>query len=298
MSTWYQPTTFKHWCRRQISLRVMAIALILVALGVTEFRLDWVEKALGAYLVSTNPARPESGTIWDQGRQAHLARQTLETVMNQRRNSQREARQADSLGQVVATIHDETGAMLSAEHFVELYLKLPPVLTSEIISPYTLLSYMSSGLWQRTFFERQDKQLLVYFLDANNQVLHRLLISQGLLAHIQRGEVAIDSSLEQLADLSVHIYPAEQFFNTLNTFPSDVRKGIISHPEDLLRVSGRIARVGISENNTAGTVDLGFAAEGTKVILVQGRMEDVRQLQWALDGSSAVVRPGSGGDQQ
>jgi hypothetical protein len=164
-----------------------------------------------------------------------------------------------------------------------------------------LLSFMSSGSWQRTYFERQDKQLMVYFLDANNQVLHRLVINQGLLAHIQRGEVAIDSGLEQLADFSAHIYPAELFFNTLNTFPADVRKGIISHPEDLLRISGRIARVGISENTMAGTVDLGFevdAAEGTKVILVQGRVDDVRQLQWALDGSSAVGRPGFGSDKQ
>ncbi|MEJ2038036.1 MAG: hypothetical protein P8X55_03780 [Desulfosarcinaceae bacterium] len=300
MTPWYLPASFKFWCLRLITLRTLAIGLLLTGLITTEMRFDWIEVVVGHYLVSTNAERPESGTIWEQGRQAHLARQTLETFMTERQSSQQEARRAASLGQVIDGLGAESGAMLSAAHFVELYLKLPPVLANELMSTYTLLAFISGGQWQRTFLEQQDRQLLIYLLDGNNQVLHRLSVGSALLAHIRRGEVAIDTSLEQLADMRTHIFPAEQFFNALNTFPSAVRKGIIASPEDLLRVSGRIARVGISNRPVAGVVDLGFevdGVQGAKVLLMQGRFEDVQRLMWALEGRERFGWPLAGGEQ-
>jgi hypothetical protein len=299
MTLWYMPATFKQWRRRQISVRALVVGLLLIGLVVTELRLHWVELTMGRYLVSTNNARPESGAIWDQGRQTQLARQALETYVNERQNSQRDALQAASLGQVIEGLSSESGAMLSAGHFVELYLKLPPVLSNEMISVYTLLTYLSSGQWQRTFFEYQSQQLQIYLLDGNNQVLHRLAVGPALLAHLKRGEVAIDGNLEQLADMNAGIYPAQAFFKTLNTFPNTVRKGIIAHPEELLRVSGQIIRVGISQKPVAGFVDLGFEVEGatgTKVLLMQGRQEDVQRLQWTLEGRSSFGWPGWGGE--
>lgn len=301
MTSWYLPVSIKIWCLRLVSLRVFCLGLLLTGIIASEMRFDWVEIVVGRYLVTTNAGRPESGTVWEQGREAHLARQTLETFMNERQSSQQEARRAVSLGQVIAGLGSENGAMLSAGHFVELYLKLPPVLANELVSTYTLLAYVSGGQWQRTYMEHQDSQLLIYFLDGNNQVLHRLVVGPALRAHIQRGEVAIDTGLEQLTDLNANIYPAEAFFNALNSFPAVVRKGIIANPEDLLRVSGRIVRVGISNHEVAGVVDLGFevdGAEGAKVLLVQGRSEDVQRLKWTLEGREHFSWPFSGGDRQ
>ncbi|MCP3952947.1 MAG: hypothetical protein GY697_12135 [Desulfobacterales bacterium] len=273
------------------------LLLLMIALVVTEFRFDWIENAVGAFLVTTNSRRPESGTIWDQGRQSDMARQTLAQYADQRQNVQREVRRATSMGQVVAGIDSERGAMISAPHFVELYLKLPPVLSHEIISPYTLLTQLSAGHWRRTFFERQGQQLSVYLLDDHSQVLHRLAVGPGLLGHIQRGEVAIHSSLYHLSDFAAFIYPAEQFFTALNALPASVRQGIIAHPEDLLRVSGRIVRVGISSDAVDGAVDLGFEvedAEEPRVILMQGRPNDVQRLKWILEEQAVTKWSGSG----
>ena len=301
MTPWYLPASFKNWCLRLITLRVLGLGLLLIGLVASEMRFDWVEIAVGHYLVTTNADRPESGTIWEQGHEVHLARQTLESFMSERQSSQQEARRAASLGQVISGLGDENGAMLSAAHFVELYLKLPPVLSNELISTYTLLAYMSGDQWQRTFMEHKDDQLLIYLLDGNNQVLHRLSVGPALMASLQRGEVAVDAGLEQMSDLSANIYPAEQFFNALNTFPAAVRKGIIANPEDLLRVSGRIVRVGISDHEVAGLVDMGFevdGAEGAKVLLMQGRYEDVQRLKWTLEGRKRFVWPFSEGGRQ
>jgi hypothetical protein len=284
---WYYPMDFKAWVQRIVALRSIVLLLVLAAIVVTELRFDWIERIVGNYLVTTNTHRPESGAIWDQGHQTDSARQALTQYMSQVQTVQREARRAASFGQVVAGIDTNQGAMISATHFTELYLKLPPVLSHEIISPYTLLSQISDGNWQRTFFERQDQQLAVYLLDDHNQVLHRLVIGPELLGHIQRGEVAIQTSLYHLADFASHIYQAAEFFAALNTLPQSVRKGILAEPEELLRISGRIVRVGISDQPMGDAVDLGFEIEDLddpKVILAQGRKDDVRRLLWVLEG--------------
>lgn len=296
MVPWYLPPHTRSFVRRWLSFRSIILALAIFAFLITEFRFNWIEGMVGRYLVSTNAVRPKSGAIWDQGEKSQLARKTLATFMDQRQSVQREARRAETLGQVVDGLGNGHGAMISAEHFVELYLKLPPVLSNEIISPYTMLSQLSSGQWQRVYFDRQANQLNVFMLDAENQVLHRLDIGPSLLAHVQRGEVAINSRLEQLSDLAANIYPAKRFFSILNTFPPDVRQGVIAHPEDLLRVSGNLVRVGISGDQFFDMVDLGFeieSAQGPKVILMQGRRTAVRQIQRALAGGSVFQWPGS-----
>ncbi|MGD9365721.1 MAG: hypothetical protein PVH87_08510 [Desulfobacteraceae bacterium] len=290
MIPWYAPSTIKDNLRRLMALRSAMVLTAILALAVTEFRFDWIESAVGAYLVSTNAQRPQSGTVWDQGHQTDKARQTLTQYMNQRTGTQREVRRATSMGQVVAGIDAEQGAMISSEHFVELYQKLPPVLSHEIISPYTLLIHMSGNRWRRTFFERQGEQLNIYLLDAHNQVLHRLVVGSVLMEHIQRGEVAIQSRLDQLGDFAHRIFPAEQFFTALNTLPEEVKKGILGSPADLLHLSGRITRVGISSQTLSGAVDIGFEVEevqGAKVILTQGRASDVARLLWLLEEQSS-----------
>lgn len=287
---WYAPIDMPSLGKRLMTLRSMATLAVIVLLVFTEFHFDWCEQIVGAYLAGTNAHRPQSGTIWDQGHQADSARQALSQFATELQGVQREARQATSLGQVVAGIEPNQGAMISAAHFIELYLKLPPVLSHEIISPYTLLAHLSQERWRRTFFEQQAQQLTIYFLDAQNQVLHRLAVGPELLEHIQSGEVAIQTSLYHLADFAAHIFTAETFFSTLNTLPSKTREGILAHPDDLLRLSGRLVRVGISSQPMAGTIDLGFEVEdmqGTKVILMQGRQADVERLLWELESQTS-----------
>ncbi len=291
MTLWYAPFSFKDYTRRLVTGRSILLLSAIAALIATEFRFDWLETTTGAYLVSTNKSRPESGAIWDQGRQSESARQTLSQYTSQRQDAQREVRRATSMGQLLTGMGNERGAMLSASHFIELYLKLPPVISHEIVSPFTLLSHLSSNKWQRTFFEHQDQQLSVYLLDDHNQVLHRLAIGPGLMEHIEQGEVAIHTNLNQLSDFAGHIYAAEHFFALLNTLPERVRRGVVSSPEELLRASGRVVRVGISSESMGGATALGFEVEGmqgAKVILSQGRSEDVEHLRWMLQAQSAT----------
>lgn len=298
MIPWYAPWSYKEYIRRWIAWRSILLLGLITILVITEFRFNWLEDVVGAYLVTTNSARPESGTIWDQGRQSELARQTLNAYMNQRQDVQREVRGASSLGQVLAGLGDDHGAMISADHFIELYLKLPPVLAHEVVSPYLLLGQLSAHKWQRTFFEQQDQKLSIYLLDDQNQVLHRIDMGSGLMEHIRQGEIAIHTGLHQLGDFAAHVYPADMFFNTLNALPEEVRKGILPSPEELLRISGNAVQVGISSQPMGDITELGFEVQdlqGAKVILTQGRTRDVRRLLWMLEYHEAGAFDRRGG---
>lgn len=294
MIPWYAPTNVKIWRRRLVSPRTVVFVLVFLGIIISEMRFDWMEKTAGAYLVTTNAHRPKSGTIWEQGLKVDSARQELTQFADQRQHLQQKAREAESLAQVIDTIEQGTGAMISAEHFLSLYLQLPPVLATEIISPYTLLTFTCSGQWQRTYLEREDNQVQIYLLDAKSQVMHRLIIGSALINYVERGEVAIRTGLDQLSDFKSYIYEPDQFFDALNTLPEEQRQRVLPHPETLLRTSGRIHRIGISENAVGNTLDIGFEVEdiqGVKVILVQGVAADVRRLQYVLTGDGSFEWP-------
>lgn len=297
MIPWYAPTNVKTWRHRLVSPRAVVLVFIFLGIITSELRFDWIEKTAGAYLVTTNALRPKSGTIWEDGLRVDSARQELTQFADQRQHLQQKVREAESLAQVIDTIDQGKGAMISAEHFLSLYLKLPPVLSTEIISPYTLLSLSSSGQWQRTYLEREDNHVQIFLLDSKSQVVHRLNIGPSLMGFIERGEVAIRTGLDQLSDFKSHIYQADQFFDALNTLSEEQRLRVLPHPETLLRISGRISRIGISENAVGNTLDIGFEvedAQGLKVILVQGMAADVRRLQYALAGRNALGWPWAG----
>lgn len=284
---WYAPATIGAWRRRLFSARTLALTLALTLLAATELRFDWMERAIGNYLVTTNPYRPQSGVGWRQGLEADKARQTLAEFSSQRQNSQMEAQRASSLNKALEGIGTEKGVMISAEHFVELYLKLSSAIAHEIISPYTILAKLSEGTWRRVYLDRHNHHVRISLLDTNNQVIQRFTIGTELLGYIETGEVAVRAGLDTMADFADHIYPADKFLSVLNTLSDGMRKRIVPNPEELLRITGRVRRVGISNTPQAGAVDLGFEVDdvnGPKVILMQGRFEDVWRLQSALEG--------------
>ena len=55
----------------------------------SEFRFDWFEKLVGTYLAGTNASRPETGPIWETGKQASNAQQYLNTIISQKEETQK-----------------------------------------------------------------------------------------------------------------------------------------------------------------------------------------------------------------
>lgn len=299
MTEWAEPRDFSEWAKRVFALRPILMIIMVSSIFILELRFDWMERILGSYLVTTNLERPESGSIWEKSRQTRTAQQALEQILTDRQTLQREARSAATFTQIAENVAPGKGVMLSADHFRKLYLRLAPSMVPDIISPFELLGLFSTGHWRRTYFEKSGAGLMIYLLDANNRVLRQLELGSVLLSQLKRSEVALAESLDQLPVFKNRIYPADQFFNSLESFPEEVRRSMVPHPETLLEVSGQIVRVGISDETVSGFIELGFEFfDGTqhRVVLVPGHEWAVWRLRSRLEGMDMDHAAGETGD--
>ena len=246
---------------------------------------------MGNFLVSTNSRRPESGTIWETGRQTREARKTLDQIVSDRQTSEQETRNAESFKEIAATILPDQWVMISPDQFRRLYLQLNPETAAEIISSFDLLELINRKNWDRTYFEKDGSGLIIYLLDTENRVLRQLTISPGLLYGMGESQVEMDQSLDVMPQFGSRIYPADLFFQALDRLGSDVRKDAIPQPDQLLRFPGRITRVGISGQGFSGFTELGFEIESTThriVILMNGHENAVLRLRSKLEGQEPM----------
>lgn len=286
MTDWAEPRDFKEWAARLFGWRSTLTFILIGSILILEMRFDWMERILGAYLVTTNVERPETGFIWEKSHQTRSARQTLEQIVTDRQALQREARSAETFTQIADNVTTASGVMLSADHFRKLYLRLAPAIAHEIISPFELLGFAADGRWHRTYFEKSGSGLAIYLLDDDNRVLRQLELNSALLSFLKRGETALAESLDQLPIFKNRIYPAERFFDTLADFPEDVRRSMVPHPEALLAAAGQIVRVGIADETLSGFIELGFEIlNGTQrqIVLVRGHEWAVWRLRSRLE---------------
>ena len=289
------PKDLRQWRTRVLAAPVFLLAPVLLALIASEVKLNWAERIVGAYLVAVNDARPESGAIWEKGRKTQIARLAVEKLASDREAHQRMARNAGTLDEIVGSLTPGQGAMLSAEHFRELYQKIPSGIAAEMISPFDLLRLTSEKRWARTYIEKTTDGLMVYLLEPTNHVLRQFRVASASIALMARRSALASQSLEDLASFQHRIYPAERFFAALAALPEEERRGLIAQPEKLLDVSGQITRVGVSDEALAGFVDVGMEIQsGTerRVLLLQGQDWAVWRLRSLLEGKLSKARGG------
>lgn len=284
---WSEPVNLNEWVKRVFAIRPLLVCLIILSIMISELRFDWMERTMGAFLVSTNSRRPESGAIWETGRQTRKARKTLDQIVSDRQTSQQETRQAESFKEIAATILPDQWVMISPDQFRRLYLQLNPETAARIISSFDLVQLINREHWDRTYFEKDGDGLNIYLLDTENRVLRQLTISPNLLYGMGESQVKVDISLEEMLQFDSRIYPADRFFQALDRLKDGVRRDVLPQPDQLLRYPGRITRVGISGQDLSGFTELGFEIESATqrmVILMNGHEKAVLELRSILDG--------------
>ena len=283
---WTEPKNLSEWTQRLFSARTLMMSMLVLVLVISELRFDWMEQTLGSFLVSTNATRPESGAIWEIGKQTRTAHQAIEKIVTDRRSSYREAESATSFKQIAATIQPEERLLVPPDLFRKLYLELPPEVAKEIIPSFELLELINNREWERTYFEKDGDGLNIYMLDKDNRVLKRLPISPDLLYMMAYSDVAFGERLENFPIFESRIYPGKLFFHVLKNLMPEVRDGVIRRPEHLLRVPGNIVRVGISDEAMSGFIQIGFEIDSgaqQMVILLRGHEWAVWRLRSLLE---------------
>lgn len=291
MSRLFAPADARERLRRLLNPPAVVLLAVMGALAAAEAELAWVERSVGAFLAATNAARPESGTMWERGQKTRSAHSAIEKLAAERESTQRAARNAGTLNEVLGALGPGQGVMLSAEHFRDLYQKLPPGLAADLISPFDLLRLAGEGRWNRTYLERSGDGVTVSLIEPGNRVLRQFAIGAAALELLARRGADELQSLDDLPIFSGRIYPAERFFAALAVFPEEVRRSLVPQPERLLEVAHQIQRVGISDQAVSGFVDLGFelrAGDRRRVLLIPGQDWAVWRLRSQLEGR----RPG------
>ena len=290
MTDWIEPNDWRQWVQRFFTLQLPLAILMAGALCVAELRFDWIERILGSYLVSSNSQRPESGAIWEKGKKARTARTTLEKIVTDRQNVQREISSVASVGQLADSLAPGQGIILAPEQFRRLYLRLPEAVSRQILPVFDLLKFSANAQWRRTYIERTDIGLEIYLLDADNRVLHQAGIGTADLSRLNDSLAPEPARLDDLPQFQDRIYPAEQFFSALESFPEEVQRSVLPHPERLLAVGGQLRRVGISDETGDGLIEVGFEiTDGTQtgVMRIKGGEWSVSRLRTLLEAKSA-----------
>ena len=282
---WCEPKDLRDWCNRFFSLRSLTLILIVLMLAVFEFRFDWMEKALGSYLSTTNLQRPETGNIWDTAHDTQTALESLDEITDDREAVQGKARSAADLSEIISLTAENDGVPISADHFRELYMKLPPSIASQILPQMELLKLLGDGQWDRTYIRKISNQLSIYFINQDNHVIRRIIVPENILVQIERQKSAFEGSLEEWGARPESIFTISQFFTALDSLPEDVQAEVLVQPEQILNAGGRPVRVGFPPQLQTLWVDIGFELlDGSqrRVIILPAR-------EWALGRLRSIL---------
>lgn len=282
---WYEPRDLKDWFNRFFSLRCLTLILIVLMLAVFEFRFDWMEKAMGSYLSTTNQQRPETGNIWETAHDTQQALESLDEITDDREAVKHKARSAADLSEIISLISDNRGVQISPDHFRELYMKLSPSIRSQILPQIALLQMLGEEQWDRTYIRKLSNQLTIYFINRGNHVISKITVPDNILVQIERRKSAFEGSLEEWGASPEGIFSIKQFFSALESLPEDVRTEVLAQPEQILNAGGRPVRVGLSPQFQTSWMDVGFElVDGAqrRVIILPAR-------EWALGRLLSVL---------
>lgn len=286
MPAWSEPQDLKTWMARGLSLRGTVLFLSLLAILISEVRFSWVEVLLGRYLAVTNSHRPESGSVWEQGRLKQVATQTLEQMVTQQLTTQREAREASSLAQLIDGLSESEGAMISAAQFKSLYIQIPEAAARNLFSPILMLRISAEKSWDRVYMERENGQVGIYLLDRGNNVLSYKTLTDQQLKSTGSEPHILAGTLDEQPEFAGRIYPADRFFMALDTLAPETQRGVLSQPGTMLSAQGTPLRVGISDEVTADMIRIGIemdTPQGRQIILAMGQEWAVWQVRMLLE---------------
>jgi hypothetical protein len=261
--------------------------VVTATLVFSEFRFDWFENIVGSYLASTNELRPETGAIWETGKQTSNAHDYLNKIISQQEDAQQNISQAESFSSLASRLLPGQWVTLEKQQFKNLYLSLEKTAALNVIEPSQLVWLLNGRNLERIFCEGVTDGIKIYFIDSQNRVIEQINLSKEEILRIENSEKAIPGALSDMAEFEGRIYPAQNFFQAIFKLPKDIIPDLMQNPESLLKQGGQMTRVGIWNEAKNGYIVLGFEFKEqseTKVVLLKGREWAVWQLSLNLKG--------------
>jgi len=282
---WYEPLSFSEVLRRTFSFLNIAVFIITAVFVFSEFRFDWFENLVGSYLVSTNESRPETGAVWETGKQTASAHEYLNKIISKKEDTRHSVHQAQTFLDLAAGILPGQWVTLEKQQFKKLYLTLEKTIALKIIEPSQLVWLLNGSSLDRIFCEGIKGGIKLYFIDSENRVVKQIDLEKEDILEIESGGKAVPGELADMDGFLGRIYPAQVFFDALFKLPVDIIPDLMVDPESLLNQDGKIIHVGIWNEAQNGYIKLGFEFEeknSRQVVFIKGREWAVWQLSLNL----------------
>jgi hypothetical protein len=291
MIQWYEPLTLTEWFKRVFSVLNLVVLGITFVFVFSEFKYNWCERSMGAYLALTNNNRPEKGTIWETGDKASKANTHLKEIIDKQRNTKQHAQKSSSFIELASGVNSGEWINLDKEQFKKMYLELPDYAADRLIPSVKLLFLLNNPKLDRIFIEGQgDRNLKIFFLNSDNLVLEKIELNKEIFETPEMGtQFVLGASLDDFKEFKNRIYPADLFFKAMMDLSFDKINDLIEDPDILLEKKGKIIRAGIWNETKSGYIKLGFEYKDdlkTNVLLINGREWAVWELVINLKGSN------------
>ncbi len=284
---WYEPLSFSERFKRIFSFLNIALFMFTAVYVFSEFRFDWFEKLVGSYLASTNEFRPETGAVWEIGKQTTNAHESLNAIVSKKEDIRQTVNKAGSFSELLSSLLPGEWVTLEKQQFKSLYLSLEKSSSLKIIDPARLVWLINGSNLDRIFCEGIKGGIKIFFIDSDNKVIKEIELKKEDIIEIENADKPITGILTDMAGFKGRIYPTQIFFDALLKLPAEIIPDLMVGSEALLRQEGKIIRVGIFNEAVNGYIKLGFEFEapgGNQIVLLKGREWAVWQLSLNLKG--------------
>jgi hypothetical protein len=284
---WYEPLYSFEWLKRTFSFLNITVFIIATIFLFVEFRFDWFENLVGNYLSATNEFRPETGAVWETGKQTTNAHEYLNKIIDKKEDARRNVNQADSFIDLASSLLPGEWVTLEKQQFKTLYLGLEKSAALKMIEPSQLVWLINGSSLDRIYCEGILEGIKIYFIDSENRVIKQIDLKKEDILEIENGKKPVPGHLADIEGFWDRIYPAQIFFDALFKLPPDIIPDLMVNPEKLLKLDGKISHIGIWNEAKNGYIKLGFEIQGPdggQVVFIKGREWAVWQLSLNLKG--------------
>jgi len=182
----------------------------------------------------------------------------IEEVVSNLKEVKSQVRDIATFRKLFSLIEKEGNLSISKSQFVTLQKNLPAELSEIFFPPFLILSLLHNSSWDRTFFIKDDMEVEVLLVDAENRVLKKTSVDREQMELLKFVGASVEKPLDEIAEFKNRIYSAAEFFSGLQRIDVYSRTKILQDPARFLKWGNRLKRVGLSEFSRSGWIKIGY----------------------------------------
>lgn len=257
-------TRHRRWNRKYW----IAAIVLFVGITVLEWRTDFVEKALGHYLVWQNAGREKVGRRWQVEKKQVLAGTRLEKLSQELRSREKQLAAISSFDQLLDLVAQEKQVVLPDHHFVRLYETLPWYLKTLLLPPDSLVALQLVGGLENVLFNQAREQVEVLVLAGESRVSHYSLLSDAQVEILRNHGQLVPMNIAADPRYQGRLFAFPAFWKMLSSAQEgQVQEQFLEALPALLEHARPTTKIGISNSMVDQFVEIAVAPDNVRAYL-------------------------------